>query len=66
MAYNVYNAMDIGDASVSISRKGIVNYKQAVFADMNGVKRELDDYKNIVCTTGKQVVPGDTVMTLEK
>lgn len=25
-----------------------------------------DDYKNIVCTTGKQVVPGDTVMTLEK
>ena len=25
-----------------------------------------DDYKNIECTTGKQVVPGDTVMTLEK
>ena len=25
-----------------------------------------DDYKNVVCMTGKQVVPGDTVMTLEK
>ena len=52
MAYNVYNSMDIGDASVGISRKGIENYKQAVFADMNGVKRELDDYKNIVDVIG--------------
>ena len=25
-----------------------------------------DDYKNIVCVTGKQVEPGDTVMELEK
>lgn len=25
-----------------------------------------DDYKNVVCVTGKQVEPGDTVITLEK
>ena len=25
-----------------------------------------DDYKNIICTTGKQVEPGDTVMELDR
>lgn len=53
MAYQVYDSMDIGDATIGISRKGIENYKQAVSADMRGVKNELEDYKNMVDVIGK-------------
>lgn len=52
MAWNVNDRMDIGDATVGISRTGIVNYKQEVRFEMNDVKKEVRDIKGIVDTIG--------------
>ena len=48
MAYQVNDRMDIGEATVGISRKGIVNYQQDVHMVVNDVQKELRDYKSVV------------------
>ena len=51
MAYQVNGNMNIGDATIGISRTGIENYRKELnFKVVNETQKELRDYKNIVNT----------------
>lgn len=52
MAYQVNDRMDIGDATVGISRKGIVNYQQEVEMVVNDTKQELRNYRSVADSVG--------------
>jgi len=49
MSYSVHDNLDLGSATVGISRKGLENYRQELqFKVINDTQKELRNYKDIV------------------